>query len=57
MNDNKAYATFLASEKLKRHLEANTTIVLALFTLSWFISNKPIQVKFPSLALFQERFS
>ena len=48
MNDNKAFATFLASEKLKRHLQENKTINISLFTLSWFISNKPIQVKFPS---------
>jgi len=50
MNDNKAYATFLASEKLKRHIDAatNAKICLALFTFSWFLSNKPIQVKFPS---------
>jgi len=48
MNDHDAYAAFLASEQLKRQMEASKEIVPALFTLSWFISNKPIQVKFPS---------
>jgi hypothetical protein len=41
MNDHDAYAAFLASEQLKRHMEASKEIIPALFTLSWFISNKP----------------
>ena len=47
MNGHAAYAAFLKSEQLAKHLVTHTGIDLALFTLSWFLLNKPIQVKFP----------